>query len=63
MGSGKAGWDPEHWVPLCRNCHDTLDARTGCSGKEHIRRQSIIAVLTEAKEKGHWPPVPGRRMS
>jgi hypothetical protein len=34
MGGRRVGWwNPDKWVPLCRECHDLIDARLGIGGQ------------------------------
>lgn len=46
MGSGKAGWGPEEWIPLCRHCHDLIDGRLGVSTFISGQRKQALDRLT-----------------
>ena len=49
-------WDPQHWVPLCRKCHDYLDSRSGVSAlaTEHTRiTRYIISVRGPSWQRAH----------
>ena len=50
MGSGKAGWDPSEWVPLCYQEHLILDSYLSEA------KLKIIATIEDALERGEWPP-------
>ena len=47
MGAGHAGWDPEEWVPLCRECHDLVDGRLG---RQAARRRARERLAVRAEE-------------
>lgn len=55
MGGGKAGWDVDEWVPLCRRCHDILDGRAGVASRFEKEKQTIVFLIQNALRRGEWP--------
>lgn len=54
MGSGKAGWDPSEWIPLCFVCHEILDRRQQLN--DFAKCAEVVRNIKSALERGLWPP-------
>jgi len=39
-------WDVDHWVPLCRLCHNRLDARNGVSAYEQEKTRIVRYIVS-----------------
>lgn len=50
MGGGKAGWEPDEWIPLCVHHHDLIDKRLGVSARIEAERLAAILVIEAERE-------------
>ena len=56
LGGAKAGWDIEEWIPLCRVCHNLIDARNGVSAGEQEKTRIaryVVSVRARAWQLSH----------